>query len=407
MVWAVAKHEVTMMRSAFLAATFSLLLGSASLLNGAPAWAADAPAKTDNVEGIFLVAPYTAVTIAAPSASIALKLHNYGLPPEPATLSVTGLPSGWKAIFLGNGQPVGAAMPGTGEAVDLNLRLDIPTNSSASSADLVLHADGKNAKAALPLEVSLGNDLPVSLSVKADLPSLRGSPSTSFSFNLQVHNDSGKDIVASLAATLPQGFQASFTKQYDQQEISSLPIKAGETVTVAMKLKLPDNVTAGNYDLEGKVSAAGVEASTPLALSIDGQPKLSLSTPEGRLSGEAEAGQAKQITFVVTNTGSAPATKVKVTSYPPANWKVDFDPKEIDKIEPNAKANVVATLTPAAKAVAGDYMNSFSASTEGSTANADFRVTVTTSTMWGIIGIAIIAIALLAVLGAVARFGRR
>ena len=395
-----------MMRSAILAATFSLLLGSATAMIAAPSWAADAP-KTDNVEGIFLVAPYTAVTVAAPSATVALKLHNYGLPPEPVTLSVSGVPSGWKASFLGGGQPVGAAMAATGESVDLQLRLDIPTNSSASTADLVLHADGKDRKTALPLMVSLGNDLPVNLSVKADLPSLRGTPSTSFSYNLQVRNDSGKDVLVSLAAALPQGFQASFTKQYDQQEISSLPIKAGETVTVAMKLKLPDNVTAGNYDLEGKVSAAGAEASTPLGLHIEGQPKLSLTTKEGRLSGEAEAGAPTAVSFVVTNTGTAPATKVTVNSYPPSNWKIEFDPKTIDKIDPNGKVNVTATITPGAKAVAGDYMTSISASTEGSSANADYRVSVTTSTVWGIIGIAIIAIALLSVLGAVARFGRR
>ena len=40
-------------------------------------------------------------------------------------------------------------------------------------------------------------------------------------------------------------------------------------------------------------------------------------------------------------------------------------------------------------------------------ASADFRITVTTSTLWGIVGIGIIAIALLVLLGAVARFGRR
>ncbi len=391
------------MRSALLVATFALSLGAASLFNVAGA----AEPKTDNVQGVFLVAPYTAVTVAAPSATISLKLHNYGEPPEPVTLSVSGVPTGWKAVFLGGGQPVGAAMPATGESVDLTLRLDIPTDSKTTSADLVLHADGKTNKTALPLEVSLGNDLPVSLSVKPELPSLSGTPTASFSYNLNVHNDSGKDVLVSLSAGLPKGFQASFTKQYDQQEITSLPIKAGETATVSMKLKLPDNVTAGNYDMEAKVSAAGAEASAPLSVHIEGQPKLTLSTPDGRLSGEAEAGKATQITFVVNNTGTAPATKVSVSSFPPSNWKIDFDPKTIDKIDPNGKANVTATLTPGAKAVAGDYVTTVSASTSGSSANADYRVTVTTSTVWGIVGIAIIAIALLVVFGAVSRFGRR
>jgi uncharacterized membrane protein len=366
-----------------------------------------AEAKAGDVQGIYLVAPYTSVTVAAPIATISLKLHNYSTAPEPVALSVTGVPQGWKAEFLGGGQPVGAAMAAAGEATDLQLRLDIPTDTKTQNADLVLHADGKATKTALPMEVKLGNNLPVSLSVKAELPSLRGTPSATFSYNLNIRNDSGKDILASLSATLPQGFQASFTKQYDQQEISSVPIKAGENQTVAMKVKLPDNVTAGNYDLEGKVSAAGVEATAPVSLHIEGQPKLSVSTPDGRLSGQAEAGKPTSVTFVVTNTGSAPATKVSVSSFPPSNWKIDFDPKTIDKIAPNGKANVTATITPGEKAVAGDYMTTVTANTEGSSANADYRVTVTTSTLWGIIGIAIIAIALLAVLGAVSRFGRR
>ncbi|HEY1721341.1 MAG TPA: NEW3 domain-containing protein [Magnetospirillaceae bacterium] len=391
------------MRSALIAATFALLLGSASFAT--PVLADDA--KTDNVHGTFLVAPYTAVTVAAPTASIALKLHNYGEAPEPVTLSVGGVPTGWKVQFLGGGQPVGAAMAAPGESVDLTLRLDIPSDTKTQSADLVLHADGKATKAALPLSVKLGNDLPVNLSVKAELPSLSGSPTASYSYNLNVRNDSGKDVLVSLAATLPQGFQASFTKQYDQQEISSLPIKAGETQTVAMKLKLPDNVVAGNYDFEGKVSASGAEASTPLSLRLEGQPKLGLATPDGRLSGNAEAGKSTTVTFVVTNSGTAPATKVGLTAFPPSNWKVEFEPKTIDKIEPNGKTNVTATITPIDKAVAGDYMTTMQATTDGSSANVDYRVSVTTSTMWGIIGIIIIAIALLAVLGAVSRFGRR
>lgn len=391
------------MRSAILAATFALLLGSAPF-----AFAAEASEPNiGKVEGIYLVAPYTSLTVAAPTATINLKLHNYAEPPEAVNLSVSGLPSGWKAEFLGAGAPVTAAMPGTGETVDLALRLDIPSSNKTGTADLVLHADGKSGKTALPLTVTLGNDLPVSLTVKPELPSLSGSPTATFSFNLNIHNDSGKDVLASLSAALPQGFQASFTKQYDQQEITSLPIKAGETVTASMKLKLPDNVVAGNYDLEAKVSAAGAEASTPLNLKISGQPKLALGTKEGRLSGEAEAGKDTQINLVVTNTGTAATGKVTLSSYPPANWKIEFEPKEIAKIEPNGKANVVATLTPGAKAVAGDYMVTVSANTEGSSTNVDYRTTVTTSTIWGIVGIAIIAIALLAVLGAVARFGRR
>jgi uncharacterized membrane protein len=46
-------------------------------------------------------------------------------------------------------------------------------------------------------------------------------------------------------------------------------------------------------------------------------------------------------------------------------------------------------------------------SSRGELASANFRVTVTTSTIWGIAGVGIIGVALLVMVGAVARFGRR
>jgi len=52
-------------------------------------------------------------------------------------------------------------------------------------------------------------------------------------------------------------------------------------------------------------------------------------------------------------------------------------------------------------------MTSLRANAKGDSSSADFRVTVTTSTLWGVVGIGVIAVALLVVLGAVARFGRR
>ena len=64
-------------------------------------------------------------------------------------------------------------------------------------------------------------------------------------------------------------------------------------------------------------------------------------------------------------------------------------------------------VTPPEKAIAGDYAPTFNVASRGETASTQFRVAVATSTMWGIVGAGIIAIALLIMVGAVARFGRR
>jgi uncharacterized membrane protein len=370
-----------------------------------PARAAD----TAGIHGMFLVADYPAITVAAgDSTTIKLKLRDYGLPPVPMSLSVGGLPAGWKAEFLGGGQPVAAAMPDVNEAVELQLRIDVPAGATGGTQSLLLRAEGAGGiKTELPLKVTLGNDLPASLALKAKLPSLRGTPKSSFEYQLTIRNDSGKDLPVSLGAVAPPGFQTSYTESYGSQEISSIPVEAGKTKDVKIKVQPPSTVTAGDYKAIARVSAEGVSADAPLTLQISGQPQLRLSGKDGRLSLQAEAGTATPLNLVVSNDGSAPIADVELSASPPSDWKVEFDPKKLPEIDAGQSVPVQALLTPSAKAVAGDYMANLRASAKGDSSAADFRVTVTTSTLWGVVGIGIIAIALLIVVGAVARFGRR
>jgi uncharacterized membrane protein len=122
---------------------------------------------------------------------------------------------------------------------------------------------------------------------------------------------------------------------------------------------------------------------------------------------QAEAGTGTPIDLVVTNDGTAPIEDVDLSASPPSDWKAEFQPKKLAALDAGASAPVQVLLTPSSKAVAGDYMANIRASAKGDSSSADFRVTVTTSTLWGVVGIGIIAIALLIVVGAVARFGRR
>jgi uncharacterized membrane protein len=64
-------------------------------------------------------------------------------------------------------------------------------------------------------------------------------------------------------------------------------------------------------------------------------------------------------------------------------------------------------LTPSSKAIAGDYMVTLSAVGDGTSRTSDFRVTVETSTIWGIVGLVVIAASVVVLSLAVMRFGRR
>jgi uncharacterized repeat protein (TIGR01451 family) len=345
---------------------------------------------------------------AGETTTVKLKLQNANTPPEALALSVTGAPDSWKVTFLGGGQPIGAAMASPNESVSLDLRIEVPAGAPTSTSNLMVHARGGSQNVELPLRVALGGDLPAKLSVKTKLPSLRGSAKSSFEYTFTVSNDSGKNLVVSLASEAPPNFQTAFTESFGSQEISSIPIDAGQNKDLKIKVTPPGNVEADRYDALILVAAEGVTAQAPVTLEITGQPKLRLAAKDGRLSGQAEAGAQTAYTLTVTNDGSAPAEAVELSATPPSDWKLDFQPKTIDRLDASETREVVAQLTPSAKALAGDYMTTMRANAKvGDSASADFRVTVTTSTIWGAVGLGVIAIALLVLVGAVARFGRR
>ena len=388
------------MRLGFIAAAAAL-----AAVFSVAAKAEDAP---KDVKGLYLMSDYPAVTVRpGETSNISLKLQNYDTTPERLNLSVGGVPSGWTATLMGGGQPIAAAMPATNSSVSLQLRLDVPKSAPIGTQTLTVSAAGGTTKLDLPIAVTLAKDLPAKLSVTPQLPELRGTSKSSFEFTLAIKNDSGKKLTVSLGVQAPKNFDASFTEEYGTQEVNAVPIDAGQSKNVKLKVTPPNTAAAGSYKVTARVSSEDTSATADLGLAITGQPRLSISGREGLVSTRASAGKQTPVPVVITNTGTAPADDVELSGSAPSGWKVEFNPKSIDHIAPNANKEVQALITPTDKAIAGDYVTTISASARGESASTDFRVTVTTSTMWGIAGVGIIGIALLVMVGAVARFGRR
>lgn len=383
----------------------SLVFASALLALTATGVAAE---TTPGIKGLYLLADYPAVTVQPGTTStVNIKLRNYGLAPERLALSVAGVPKGWTAMLLGGGQPIAAAMPATDDSVSLDLRLDVPKDAAIGSQTLTINADGGTSHVALPIQVSLAKELPAKLSLQPQLPELRGSTRSSFEYTMTIKNDSGKKLLVSLAAEAPRNFDTSFTEAYGSQQLTAIPVDAGKTKDVKLKVTPPDAVDAGRYPVTVTVAAEDAKATAKVSLDVTGEPKLTIAGREGILSARATAGKESSVPVTIANTGTAPADNVQLSSSAPGGWKVTFEPKTVERIAPNQHVDVQALITPPEKAIAGDYVTTLNAQSRGTNGDANFRVTVTTSTMWGIAGIGIIGAALLIMVGAVARFGRR
>ncbi len=370
--------------------------------------AAVAQEAKNDVKGLFLLTDYPAVTLRPGSTStVNLKLQNYGLPPERLALSVAGVPSGWTATLIGGGQPVAAVLPTTNASVSFELRLEVPKDAPVGTTILTVNAQGPSANVTLPVAVTLATDLPAKMALTPQLPELRGTSKSTFEFQLTIKNDSPKKVVASLSAQAPQNFDATFTEQYGSQELNALPLDAGQSKDVKLKIRPPNTVAAGKYKVAAKVTADDASATSDLVLDITGQPKIDIAGREGVLSAKASAGVEATFPVFLTNTGTAAAEQIELSGTVPPGWKVNFEPKAVDRIAPNENKEVQVKVTPTDKTVAGDYVTSVRAAARGESASQNFRVQVVTSTVWGIVGIALIGGALLVMMGAVVWFGRR
>lgn len=385
----------------FLAAFCLLLLGFA-----APGFAQET--QQPQITGLYLMTRYPVLTVTAGEpTTIDLTLHNFGLPPRRLALSVPQSPAGWKATILGGGQPVGAAIVSPEDEVRLQLRLEPPRSAGPGSYRFMVAAIGEGERVELPIEVVVGEELPAKLKLTANFPSLRGSAQSTFKYRLTINNDSGRDATINLNAGAPPGFEVSFTESYGSQQITSIPLEAGKSKDLDVSVKPPREVNAGTYEFVVSAQSEAAAAELKLGLDVIGQPRLALTGEGDRLSADAYAGRETPITLFVRNIGSETAKNIEISASTPQEWQAQFEPNTIPEIAPEGVQEVKALVTPSERAIAGDYQLNFRAGGEGDSASADFRITVLTSTMWGIIGIGIIAAALVIVLIAVARFGRR
>ena len=323
-------------------------------------------------------------------------------------LDMKNMPDGWKATFRGGGNVIKSVYVQPDEDARVDLRLEPPADVESGTYQFMVEARGeRSGRVELPLELTMEEKLPAKLSLSTELPTLKGSPTTTFRYSVRLSNDGDEPLDVALVADAPPPFLVTF--KLTGKEVTSLPLDANESKTLTVEAKsLASNLAANTYPITIRAQGGDVEATLQLTAEVTGQPNLTVTAPNGRLSGEATAGKESPLQVIIRNTGTATAYNVELSSTPPSGWTVEFDPKVIAEIPVGEEVEVTAKIKPAEKAIAGDYMVTIRAKpAEGGSESADFRITVRTSTLWGVVGIALIAVAVAVVAAAVFRFGRR
>ena len=362
---------------------------------------------SDVVPDLAVFTAYPAETIGVgDSLTYSLTLRTTNVP-QIAALTVQDLPDGWTATLRGNNQLVESVyvQPDADSTVDL--RVDPPADVASGTYTFSVRAHSDQASANLPLSVTIQERVPARLALSVDLPTVIGKPDATFRYNVTLANQGDEDVTVNLLADAPANF--SVTYKLNSQEVTNIPVEANSTKRLSVEVtSLARTLPADSYPITLHAQGDNISADLQVVAEVTGQETLNLTTSDGRLSGDAQIGSQTSYTLELQNTGTAPAHGVQLSATQPSGWTVTLQPSTIDTLDAGQQAEITAYVQPADNAIAGDYMVNFRAQPDGGTQQSvEYRVTVRTSTLWGVAGVALIAIAVLVVSMAVMRFGRR
>lgn len=355
---------------------------------------------------LSLTTPYPAISV-APGSKVSFTITVSGDVNQQVAVSVSGAPSDWKATLRGGGYVVNGIQTDSGGKATLSLEVDVPASATDGATHLTVAGSTGAARAELPLTITVNGAMSGDVTLSSDVPSLQGSSSSSFTFNLTLTNDSAEDLTFAVTATGPTGWDVSATLT-GQTQAASAVIKAGSTSAVSVTAKPPTDVTPNTYPIAVSATVGDRKIDAQLSVKVTGTNAMTMTTPDGLLSNSGSAGGSITQQLVIKNDGTQPLTQVVISATAPTDWNVTYSPSStIDSIAAGQSQTITATIVPSGDAIAGDYVVTYSAAATDAHGSVDIRMTIETSPLFGFVGLALIVLVLSGLWYVFQRYGRR
>lgn len=375
-----------------------------------------APVFAAGASGIDMSTDYPGITVkAGETVSFPLDFSSLDGEGHDIALKAESLPENWTGYFRGgNNQVTKVHVDGTSDTETAsgeglaNFSLTIPEGTDEGVYTVELQADGGTGnKDTLELEVTVSQEDAGESSFTSEYPEQQGTTGTTFSFDTTIVNNRSTNQSYSLSAQAPQGWQVTFTPSGEAANVASLSVDTGKSQGLTVTVVPPANVEKGEYTIPCTAVSANDTLKEELKVSITGTYGVLLSTPDGRLSLDAYENKESAVTLSITNNGNVDLKNLNLTSSAPTNWEVRFEESTIDTLEAGATKEITAYVKPCENAITGDYVTSIRISNSEVSSNADFRISVKTSTTWGLAAIAVIVVLVFGLGFIFKKYGRR
>lgn len=267
------------------------------------------------------------------------------------------------------------------------------------------------ASAVYAQETTTPTPTPASLKLESTYPSLSADSGQSFSFDFDIKY-SGDRQLFNLNSTTQPGWDVTFTsstgKTITAIQLGPVDYTVTESVKINMTPSLGQIPAPGEYPLTVTISSGALSQTINLKATVKAKYSFELGTPTGNLNTSATSGKENHAPIQVLNAGTAAIDKLAFTSSAPEGWIVTFNPSQIDTIGAGQTQQVDAIITPpGGKTVAGDYTVSITANNGTMSQTLQLRVTVSTPTIWGWVGLIIVVLVIAGLAVLFIKLGRR
>lgn len=335
------------------------------------------------------------------SVDYSLDVINNSQETKRCNIRISGVPSSWTYTIKSGAYHVQQIAILQGGKKKLSFNVEVPLKVNKGNYLIKVTA----GSVTLPLIINVSKQGSYKTEFTTEQANMEGHSKSTFSFKTNLKNRTGEKQLYSLKSKTPRGWKVTFKPNH--QQATSVEIEPNSATDINIDIKPPQNVAAGTYKIPVSATNNLTSAELELEVVVSGTYDIELNTPLGLVSTKITAGDEKEIELVVSNTGSAELTDIKVSAGKPSGWEVSFDPAEVPNIKAGEKTRITATVKADKKAIAGDYVLNFNATTPEVSSKLAFRIAVKTPMIWGWIGILVILLALGSIVYLFRKYGRR
>jgi len=329
-------------------------------------------------------------------------------------VAVDSIPLNWTAFVESvGGEVVTEVTLDSSEFVDLIIEVTPPVTARIGEYGIVVKVESSDGKVTtfLPLNITLAETLAEAgeeeVKIVTTFLEVTVEAGKVVRYPITIINSGETDRLLLLSVVeSPADWKVAFKSE--TIEVSGLYLTAGKSENLVVEVTPPSTVKIGSYaiPIQAESEDGAIRIRLELKAIIIGSYALSLES--STLLTSATVGGSTTFTARITNTGQTPVTGLRLNVDTPQGWETSIAPAQVESLKPRESFTFTIVAKTPDNTVAGDYLLTLKGlSDQVESDKVQIRVTATAPTSWGLIGIGIAAVMVVALIVVFKKFRRR